>query len=104
MKRFQILLALILVLSVIGSVVAMSTAETQIEESWQADIHKLMSEASIPKTTTIVYDRALPEGTEPQRHSYAIEKVNGDGVTMRIDLAMVALEAFSSDDWTALDG
>ena len=69
MNRFRSILAIVLALTLLMSIVAITAAETTEPEAWQADIRKLMSEASIPKSTAIHYDFSLPEGVEPENHS-----------------------------------
>lgn len=64
MKKLRIYLALTLVVALIASIAAISSAEVQVEEDWQADIQTLMDESLLPKATTVQYDHALPEGTE----------------------------------------
>ena len=83
MKKLRIYLALTLVVALIASIAAISSAEVQVEEDWQADIRTLMDESLLPKATTVQYDHALPEGTAQTPHAYAIEKIGSDGTTLR---------------------
>ena len=103
MKKIRLLLAMILVAALLASLAAMTTAEVQTAEDWQADIRTLMDESLIPKTTSIRYDHNLPENTEAESHQYDIEKINSDGVTMRIDFSMLTTAEFSDDDWKTVD-
>ena len=103
MKKIRLLLAMILVAALMASLAAMTTAEVQTAEDWQADIRTLMDESLIPKTTSIRYDHNLPENTEAESHQYDIEKINSDGVTMRIDFSMLTTAEFSDDDWKTVD-
>ena len=103
MKKIRLLLAMILVAALLASLAAMTTAEVQTAEDWQADIRTLMDESLIPKTTSIRYDHNLPENTEAESHQYDIEKINSDGVTMRIDFSMLTTAEFSDDNWKTVD-
>ena len=103
MKKIRMLLAMILVAALLASLAAMTTAEVQVAEDWQADIRTLMDESLIPKTTSIRYDHNLSENTEAESHQYDIEKINSDGVTMRIDFSMLTTAEFSDDDWKTVD-
>lgn len=103
MNRFRSILAIVLALTLLMSIVAITAAETTEPEAWQADIRKLMSEASIPKSTAIHYDFSLPEGVEPENHSCVIEKVSSSGATMQAKLDLIATENYSKQDWEALD-
>lgn len=103
MNRFRSILAIVLALTLLTSIVAITAAETTEPEAWQADIRKLMSEASIPQSTEICYDLSLPEGVEPENHSLAIEKVSSSGTTMQASLNLIATESYSKQDWEALD-
>ena len=103
MNRFRSILAIVLALTLLASIVAITAAETAEPEAWQADIQKLMSETSIPKSTAINYDLSLPEGVEPEEHTCAIEKVSTSGITMRAALNLIATENYSKEDWEALD-
>ena len=103
MKKMRMLLAMILVAALLASMAAMSTAEVQVAEDWQADIRTLMDESRIPKTTSIRYDHGLSENAEARSHQYGIEKINNDGVTMRIDFSMLTTAEFSDDDWKTVD-
>ena len=103
MKKLRIYLALTLVVALIASIAAISSAEVQVEEDWQADIQTLMDESLLPKATTVQYDHALPEGTEQTPHAYAIEKIGSDGTTLRIDFDLIATSDFTDADWEAVD-
>ena len=103
MNRFRSILAIVLALTLLMSIVAITAAETTEPETWQADIRKLMSEASIPQSTVINYDLSLPEGVEPENHSCVIEKVSSSGATMQAKLDLIATENYSKQDWEALD-
>lgn len=103
MKRFRMLLAMLLTVALLASVAVISTAEVQVEEDWQADIRKLMDESYVPRTTSIQYDHALGEEADPERHEFGVERVNESGVTMRADFALLATEAFAKEDWDAVD-
>lgn len=104
MKKFRTLLAMILIVALIASIATITAAEVVVEEDWQADIRALMkNEALVPKTTNIHYDHALSEETAQETHAYAIEKVNGDGTTMRVDFEMVATEAFTEENWEEVE-
>lgn len=103
MKRFSILIALVLAFSMLASFAGISTAEVQQEGEWQADILKLMDEAHAPKSTSMLYDHAIPEGVMTEEHSFFLERINGDGMTMRIDLAMMALEDYTDENWAEVD-
>ena len=103
MKKIRMLLAMILVAALLAPLAAMTTAEVQVAEDWQADIRTLMDESLIPKTTSIRYDHNLSENTEAESHQYDIEKINSDGVTMRIDFSMLTTAEFSDDDWKTVD-
>ena len=103
MKRFRMLLAMLLTVALLASVAVISTAEVQVEEDWQADIRKLMDESYAPRTTSIHYDHALGEEADPERHEFGVERVNESGVTMRADFALLATEAFAKEDWDAVD-
>ena len=101
MKRFRTILALILTLSLAASIIAITTAETVPVEPWQADLRALMDDSSVPRSTSLKYDVSTPENA--QTHENAVEKVNGSGLTMRIDFSMIAPENYTKDDWAQLD-
>ena len=101
MKRFRTILALILTLSLAASIIAITTAETVPVEPWQADLRALMDDSSVPRSTSLKYDVSTPENA--QTHETAVEKVNGSGLTMRIDFSMIAPENYTKDDWAQLD-
>ena len=103
MNRFRSILAIVLALTLLASIVAITAAETAEPEAWQADIQKLMSETSIPKSTAINYDLSLPEGVEPEEHTCAIEKVSTSGITMRAALNLIATENYSKEDWETFE-
>ena len=103
MKKIRLLLAMILVAALLASLAAMTTAEVQVEDGWQADIRTLMDDSFVPKTTTIQYDHKLSEDVQIQTHRYEIEKINNDGMTMRIDFSMLTTADFSEDDWAEID-
>ena len=103
MKKIRLLLAIILVAALLASFAAMTTAEVQVEEGWQADIRTLMDDSLVPKTTTIRYDHALPEDAQTESHRYDIEKINSDGVTMRIDFSMLSTTDYDDEDWAEID-
>ena len=103
MKKLRIYLALTLVVALIASIAAISSAEVQVEEDWQADIQTLMDESLLPKATTVQYDHALPEGTAQTPHAYAIEKIGSDGTTLRTDFDLIATSDFTDADWEAVD-
>ena len=103
MKKFSKLLLLLLAISLLVSAVVMSTAEIQAEEDWQADIRKLMDESLAPKTTTTLYDHSIPEGSVTDEHNFFVERINGDGLTMRIDLDLMATRDFSDEEWNTVD-
>ena len=101
MKRFRTILALILTLSLAASIIAITTAETVPVEPWQAALRALMDDSSVPRSTSLKYDVSTPENA--QTHETAVEKVNGSGLTMRIDFSMIAPESYTKDDWAQLD-
>ena len=103
MKRLASLLVMILVASLIASSAAVSMAEVLVEEGWQADIQKLMNASLVPKSTSTIIDYSVPEDAEVFEHSITIERINGDGMAMRIDLEMIATEDFSDEDWSSID-
>lgn len=103
MKKIRLLLAMILVAALLASFAVMTTAEVQVEDGWQADIRTLMDDSFVPKTTTIQYDHKLSEDVQIQTHRYEIEKINNDGMTMRIDFSMLTTADFSEDDWAEID-
>jgi len=103
MKKFSKLLLLLLALSVLSSAVMLSTAGVGEEEQWQADILKLMDESLAPRTTTTLYDHSIPEGAVLDDHDFFVERINGDGVTMRIDLGLAAVRDFSDEEWKIVD-
>ena len=90
-----------LTLSLAASIIAITTAETVPEEPWQADLRALMDDSSVPRSTSLKYDVSAPENS--QTHEAAVEKVNGSGLTMRIDFSMIAPENYTKDDWAQLD-
>lgn len=103
MKKFSMLLALILAALLLGSLAFMSTAEVKVEEEWQADIRKLMDESLAPKSTTTRYDHAIPEGVETEAHSFSVERINGEGLTMCVAFDLIATQDFSVEDWQSVD-
>lgn len=103
MKKIRLLLAMILVAALLASLAAMTTAEVQVEDGWQADIRTLMDDSLVPKTTTIQFDHKLSEDVQIETHRYDIEKINNDGMTMRIDFSMLTTADFSEDDWAEID-
>ena len=103
MKKIRLLLAMILVAALLASLAAMTTAEVQVEDGWQADIRTLMDDSLVPKTTTIQFDHKLSEDVQIETHRYDIEKINNDGMTMRINFSMLTTADFSEDDWAEID-
>lgn len=103
MKRFLIFTALILTFSLLASLPVLSTAEIQQEDEWQADILKLMDEKYAPKATSIRYDHPIPESAVTDERTFFVERINGEGLTMRIDLAVTALSDYTDADWAEVD-
>lgn len=103
MKKFSMLLVMILIISLLASLAAMSTAEMQTEEEWQADIRKLMDESLAPKSTTTLFEHAIPEESVSEAYDFFVERINGDGMTMRIDLKLLALADYSDEEWTSVN-
>lgn len=103
MKKFSMLIGLILAVSLLASVAMFSAAEVQVEGNWQADILKLMDESLAPKSTSTRYDHAIPEGVQTEEHAFFVERINGDGLTMRIDVDLLAMMDYSDEDWASVD-
>ena len=103
MKKLRTLLALTLVVALIASIAAITSAEVQVEEEWRADIRTLMDEAHFPKTTAIRYDHELPEDAGAVSHAHAIEKIGSDGSTLRIDVELIATEPLADSAWDEVD-
>lgn len=103
MKKLSKLVLLLLAISLLASAVMMSTAEIQAEEEWQADIRTLMDVSLAPKTTTTLYDHSIPDGTALDEHEFFVERINGDGLTMRIEFGLAATRDFSNEEWDAVD-
>lgn len=103
MKKFSKLIVLLLTISMLASAVMLTVAEMGVEEEWQADIRKLMDEAYAPKATTTLFDHSVPEGVAIDEHDFFVERINGDGITMRIDLGLMAERDFADAEWSAVD-
>ena len=103
MKKYSKLLILLLTLSMLIPAVMLTAAEVGVEEEWQADIRKLMDEAYAPKATTTLFDHSVPEGAVIDEHAFFVERINGDGITMRIDLGMMSERDLADGEWSAVD-
>jgi len=103
MKTCSKLLMLILLVSLLVSSAGITAVGVLAEENWQADIRKLMDESLAPKSTSTIFDYAVGEETAAQAHEFFVERVNGDGLAMRIDLALLSAEDFSDADWKSVD-
>ena len=103
MKNLSKLLVLILLVSVFASAAVMSAAEVRTDENWQADIRKLMDESLAPKSTSTLFDHAIPEGTVTEAHPFFVERVNGDGLAMRIDLGLLSVTDYSDEEWKSVE-
>ena len=82
MRKVSMILLLVLAVTLLGSLVAMSTAEVQVEEDWQADIRKLMDDSYAPKSTTVQYDHSIAEEDDRRARRFSVERINGSGLTM----------------------
>lgn len=102
MKRFRIVLSMILALSMLMSSALVSYAEAQ-DAPLQVDIRSLMDEAFIPRVTNVLYDHNIPAEAQSETHSFRVERVNSSGMTMAIEFEMIAVEDFTDDAWTAID-
>lgn len=95
MKKMRSLLAMIMIALMCVPTVAIAEETTNI----QYDIRAIMSEELVPKMTTINYSYDLPSDVLIENYDHAIEKVNSDGIAMRIDFSMMASEDYSDEDW-----
>ena len=78
MKKIRVMLALVLMLTLLTSLFLFSEAETAPQQSWQADIQKLIDPADVPQTTHIHYENTYDEGVQVSTHEIACEvTVNG---------------------------
>lgn len=104
MRKLRAILALILAAMLLMSVIAISTAEVQKpSEDWQADIRVLMDETHVPKGAAVGYDFDFAEDTQIVRHSVAIDKVNTEDVTMRVEIDLISTSEMSDEDWETID-
>lgn len=103
MKKALILTVFILTISMFVSLASISTAEVRVDENWQADILKLMDESLAPKSTRTRFDYGNLEGVSIDEHDFFVERINNDGLAMRIDLAFIALADYSDEEWKNVD-
>lgn len=104
MRKLRAILALILAAMLLMSVIAISTAEVQKpSEDWQADIRVLMDETHVPKGAAVGYDFDFAEDTQTVRHSVAIDKVNTEDVTMRVEIGLISTSEMSDEDWETIE-
>lgn len=86
MKRLSRILSMLLATVLVASAAGFSSAEnTRDAQPWQADILKLMSEETAPKSTGIHCELDLPEGAEVQRKTYSQQLVSSKGDVLNIE-------------------
>ena len=76
MKHIRTILATLVLIAIIASAAAFTSAENTDAEAWQADILKLMDVDRAPHSTSIHYDLSLPDGAEPERHTCSQQLVS----------------------------
>jgi len=90
MKRLRMILSMLLVpvllASLAGSARAIGADEAQ---PWQADILKLMNPDKAPKTTGIHFDVTVPDGAEPEKHTYSQELISSRGDVLSVEFRFV---------------
>ena len=97
MKKIRILLAVLLTAALLSSVFFFTEAEQPAEQSWQADLLKLIDPADVPSTTQIDYKNTYDEGVEVKTHDISCE-ITVNGVTYGCEFVFdVADEAVT--DW-----
>lgn len=103
MRKVSMILLLVLAVTLLGSLVAMSTAEVQVEEDWQADIRKLMDDSYAPKSTTIQYDHSVVEEDDRRARRFSVERINGSGLTMCAAFGFLVPAELAEADEDALE-
>ena len=103
MRKVSMILLLVLAVTLLGSLVAMSTAEVQVEEDWQADIRKLMDDSYAPKSTTIQYDHSVAEEDDRRARRFSVERINGSGLTMCAAFGFLVPAELAEADEDALE-
>ena len=97
MKKIRILLAVIITAVLLSSVLFISEAEPANDETWQADLLKLMDPADVPSTTRIDYENNYEEGAAVETHDIACE-ITVDGVTYGCEFVF-ELSGETVSDW-----
>ena len=103
MRKVSMILLLVLAVTLLGSLVAMSTAEVQVEEDWQADIRKLMDDSYAPKSTTVQYDHSIAEEDDRRARRFSVERINGSGLTMCAAFGFLVPAELAEADEDALE-
>ena len=103
MRKVSMILLLVLAVTLLGSLVAMSTAEVQVEEDWQADIRKLMDDSYAPKSTMIQYDHSIAEEDDRRARRFSVERINGSGLTMCAAFGFLVPAELAEADEDALE-
>lgn len=103
MKRIRILLAVLLTAALLSSVFFFTEAEQTAEQSWQADLLKLIDPADVPSTTQIDYKNTYDEGVEVKTHDISCE-ITVNGVTYGCEFVFDVVDEAVTDwapvqDW-----
>lgn len=103
MKKIRILLAVLLTAALLSSVFFFTEAEQPAEQSWQADLLKLIDPADVPSTTQIDYKNTYDEGVEVKTHDISCE-ITVNGVTYGCEFVFDVVDEAVTDwapvqDW-----
>lgn len=89
MKRFRIVLSMLLVVSIAVSLLTFSSAENTVAEPWQADIMKLIDPEDIPESTVLQFDIDLPEDAVIEKKSHSVELVSSNGDVLNVEVGFL---------------
>ena len=89
MKRYRILLPMLLAVLLLASLPGFTSAEDTKAAAWQADISKLMDAADVPASTNIHFTNDLSEGTDVERLRFSQELVSSNGDVLNVEFRFV---------------
>ena len=103
MKRIHGILAMVLAVMIAASLAGFTNAETPAEDTWQADILKLMDSGKVPASTHIHYDLSLPEGEETETKVFSQELVSSNGDVLNVEFRFLLRgPAMGEGQWTTV--
>ena len=104
MKRLRMLFAALLVAALVLPAVGFARSEGAGEEApWQADILKLMDPGKAPKSTSVHFERDLPEDVGIPRRSYNQELVSSRGDVLNVEFKFAMTDGELGDgQWATL--